>query len=203
MMTLTDRQRAVLDFIARFSEEHAYPPTVREIGEHFDVSLRAVQDHVSALQKKGYISLIPKRSRSIRVLKDERAQAVPYAVRVPLLKGLPPAGQPLLCEENVSSYIGMAEPSVQKGTSYFAIRVQDDTMRGAAILAGDVAVVRVADTAEDGQIVAVSVEDALRLRRFYRESSRVRLQPEDGISPPVYCQDVRIEGVLSGIVRAY
>ena len=87
MCSLTERQREVLEFIARFSEDNAYPPTVREIGEHFSVSLRAVQDHIAALQKKGYISLCPKRSRSIRVLKDCRTDGGSLStVRVPVLK---------------------------------------------------------------------------------------------------------------------
>ncbi|MBP5751486.1 MAG: repressor LexA, partial [Treponema sp.] len=72
MKNLTDRQREVLIFIAQFTEDNVFPPTVREIGEHFGISLRAVQDHVAALQKKGYLSQSQKRSRSIRVLKDVR-----------------------------------------------------------------------------------------------------------------------------------
>ena len=75
MRSLTDRQREVLDYIAQFTEDNVYPPTVREIGDHFEISLRAVQDHIAALQKKGYLSQSQKRcSRSIRVIKDERVK---------------------------------------------------------------------------------------------------------------------------------
>lgn len=72
MRQITDRQREVLIFIAEFTEENVYPPTVREISDHFKISLRAVQDHIAALQKKGYLSTEQKRSRSIRILVDER-----------------------------------------------------------------------------------------------------------------------------------
>ena len=75
MRQITDRQREVLTFIANFTEENVYPPTVREISEHFGISLRAVQDHIAALQKKGYLSTEQKRSRSIKVLVDEREKA--------------------------------------------------------------------------------------------------------------------------------
>jgi repressor LexA len=204
MCSLTERQREVLEFIARFSEDNAYPPTVREIGEHFSVSLRAVQDHIAALQKKGYISLCPKRSRSIRVLKDCRTDGGSLStVRVPVLKGLPSAGQPLLSEGNIASYIVVAESAAPAGAGCFALQVPDDSMRGAGILAGDTAVIRASADAEDGQIVAAVVENALLLRRFCREASRVCLQPEDSVSRPVYFQDARIEGVLSCIIRTY
>ena len=83
MKNLTDRQREVLDFIAQFTDDNVYPPTVREIGEHFNISLRAVQDHIAALQRKGYLSQSQKRSRSIRVLIDERKKdPVTYTSKV-------------------------------------------------------------------------------------------------------------------------
>ena len=72
MKVITDRQKEVLTFISEFTEDNAFPPTVREISEHFDISLRAVQDHIAALQKKGYLPQCKKRSRSIRVLSDIR-----------------------------------------------------------------------------------------------------------------------------------
>ena len=72
MKQITDRQKEVLEFIADFTETNVYPPTVREISEHFGISLRAVQDHIAALQKKGYLTTEQKRSRSIRILVDER-----------------------------------------------------------------------------------------------------------------------------------
>ena len=72
MKNLTDRQREVLDYIAQYTEENGYPPTVRETSERFGVSLRAIQDRIAGLQKKGYLSLSEKKSRSLRVLIDER-----------------------------------------------------------------------------------------------------------------------------------
>ena len=90
MRTLTDRQREVLNFISQFTEDNVFPPTVREIGEHFNITLRAVQDHLAALQKKGYITMCQKRSRSIRVLKDDKQTGVSlYSIKVPLLNDFP------------------------------------------------------------------------------------------------------------------
>ena len=203
MRQITDRQKEVLSFISDFTEKNVYPPTVREISEHFNVSLRAVQDHIAALQKKGYLVTEQKRSRSIRVLVDERKKEDSLFVsKVPLL-GTVAAGKPLLCEENLDGFVNLTEPFIRPGKSYFALRVRGTSMIDAGILVGDLAVIEQANSALDGQIVVAVLDDAITLKRYYKESSRVRLQPENSAMQPIYCQDVRIVGILSNIVRTY
>lgn len=203
MRQITDRQKEVLTFIADFTEENVYPPTVREISEHFGISLRAVQDHITALQKKGYLSTEQKRSRSIRVLVDERQkEPALFVSKVPLL-GTVAAGKPLLCEENLDGYVNLTEPFIRPGKSYFALRVRGTSMINAGILEGDLAVVEQTSTAVDGQIVVAVLDDAITLKRYYKEASRVRLQPENPDFQAIFCQDVRIVGVLTNIVRTY
>ena len=94
MKGITDRQKEVLTFISSFTETSGYPPTVREISDHFGISIRAVQDHILALQKKGFLSQAQKRARSIKVLSDS-GESAPFVGRVPLL-GTVAAGKPLL-----------------------------------------------------------------------------------------------------------
>lgn len=203
MRTITERQKEVLTFIADFSDENQFPPTVREISDHFKISLRAVQDHLAALQKKGYLTTEQKRSRSIRILVDERKRDDKiFMGKVPLL-GTVAAGKPLLCEENLDGYINLTEPFIRPGKTYFALRVRGTSMIEAGILEGDLAVIEQADTALDGQIVVAVLDDAITLKRYYKESTRVRLQPENDSMQPIYCQDVRIVGILSNIVRTY
>ncbi len=203
MREITDRQKEVLTFIANFTEENVYPPTVREIGEHFEISLRAVQDHIAALQKKGYLSTEQKRSRSIKVIKDERDKLPKVFVdKVPVL-GTVAAGKPLLSEENLDGYINLTEPFIRPGKSYFALRVRGSSMINAGILEGDLAVIEQTSIAVDGQIVVAVLDDAITLKRYYKESSRIRLQPENPAFQAIYTQDVRIVGVLSNIVRTY
>lgn len=203
MRQITDRQREVLIFIAEFTEENVYPPTVREISDHFKISLRAVQDHIAALQKKGYLSTEQKRSRSIRILVDERKKEDQlYVNKVPLL-GTVAAGKPLLCEENLDGYVNLTEPFIRPGKNYFALRVRGTSMIDAGILEGDLAIIEQSSTALDGQIVVAVLDDAITLKRYYKEASRVRLQPENSTMQPIYCQDVRIVGILSNIVRTY
>ena len=204
MKNLTNRQKEVLEFIARFTDENGYPPTVREIGDHFDISLRAVQDHIAACQKKGYLSQCQKRSRSIRVLKNEEgvSETKAFTSRIPLL-GTVAAGKPLLSEENVDGYVTIAEPFVRPGKTYFALRVRGSSMINAGILAGDLAIIEKADVASEGQIVVAVVDNAITLKRFYREENRIRLQPENPDFQPIYTNDAHLAGIMVGLVRTY
>ena len=201
MKGITDRQKEVLTYISSYTEESGYPPTVREISEHFGISIRAVQDHILALQKKGFLSQAQKRARSIKVLSDSDTSA-PFVGRVPLL-GTVAAGKPLLCEENLDGYLNLTEPFVRPGKSYFALRVRGQSMINAGILEGDLAVIEQASTAVDGQIIVAVIDDAITLKRYYKEAGRVRLQPENPSFQPIYCDDLRIVGILSNIVRTY
>ncbi|MFC2329850.1 MAG: transcriptional repressor LexA [Treponema sp.] len=203
MKQITDRQKEVFSFIENFTKANDYPPTVREISEHFGISLRAVQDHISALQKKGFISTEQKRSRSIRILEDKKQSISKIFVdKVPLL-GTVAAGRPLLCEENLDGYVNLTEPFIRPGKTYFALRVRGSSMINAGILEGDLAVIEQSSTAVDGQIVVAVLDDAITLKRFYKESARIRLQPENPDFQAIYCQNVRIVGILSSIVRTY
>ena len=156
-----------------------------------------------ALQKKGYITQTQKRSRSIRVIVDTREKEPELFVgKVPLL-GNVAAGKPLLSEENLDGYVNLTEPFVRPGKSYFALRVRGQSMINAGILDGDLAVVEQANTATDGQIIVAVIDDAITLKRYYKEAGRVRLQPENPDFPAIYSTDVRVVGVLSNIVRTY
>ena len=203
MRGITDRQKEVLTFISTYTEENSYPPTVRDISNHFGISLRAVQDHILALQKKGFLSQSQKKARSIRVLSDCREkEPETFIGKVPLL-GTVAAGKPLLSEENLDGYVNLTEPFVRPGKSYFALRVRGQSMINAGILDGDLAVVEQASTAQDGQIIVAVIDDAITLKRYYKEAERIRLQPENPQFQAIYCTDVRIVGILSNIVRTY
>ncbi len=202
MKEITERQKEVLNFISEFTEQNSFPPTVREISNHFEISLRAVQDHILALQKKGYLSQAQRRSRSIKVLSDTRDKNQLFVGKVPLL-GTVAAGKPLLSEENLDGYVNLTEPFVRPGKSYFALRVRGQSMINAGILDGDLAVVEQSNTAVDGQIIVAVIDDAITLKRYYKESERIRLQPENPNFQAIYCTDVRIVGILSNIVRTY
>lgn len=203
MKQITERQNEVLTFIATFTKTNEYPPTVREISRHFDISLRAVQDHLAALQRKGYLSTEQKRSRSIRILSGVKTEEnKTYVSKIPLL-GTIAAGRPLLSEENLDGYVNLTEPFIRPGKSYFALRVRGTSMINAGILEGDLAVIEQSETALDGQIVVAVLDNAITLKRYYKETDQIRLQPENPDMQPIYCKEVRIAGILSNIVRTY
>ena len=203
MREITQVQKNVLNYIADFIDQSGYPPTVREISEHFGKSIRAVQDNMVALQKKGFISLASKKSRSIRILVDERQKEPKLFVdKVPLL-GTIAAGKPLLSEENLDGYVTLTEPFIRPGKSYFALRVRGQSMIGAGILEGDLAIVEQRADVVDGQIVVAVLDDAITLKRYYKEQNRIRLQPENPAFNPIYCTDVRVVGILANLVRTY
>ena len=199
MKTLTARQQAVLDFIAQFIEEHAYPPTIREIADSFSISVKGAYDHVKALEKKGKLRLGENRSRALELVRDDKRER--SIVEVPLL-GVVAAGKPILAEENFSGRIPVPADMV-KHTNCFALTVRGVSMKDAGIFHGDVAVIEERPTAENGEIVVAMIDDAVTLKRFYRENNRVKLVAENPAYSPIYTQDVKILGRLKGIIRKY
>jgi repressor LexA len=202
MKELTERQQQVLNFIRSYTEENSCPPTVRETALYFSVSLKAIQDHFSALRKKGYLSHSEKRSRSIKVLINDDEQQKDKITEIPLL-GIVAAGKPLLCEENFEGSISLPQSMIHGGGDYFALKVRGDSMIQAGILDGDIAVIRQQNVACNGDIVVALIDDSVTLKRFFKESSRIRLQPENASYNPIYSQDVHVLGILSNIIRNY
>jgi repressor LexA len=205
MKELTPRQKEVLRFIIGYIRNHTYPPAIREIGDHFNISVKGAYDHVDALRKKGFVRMGDKRSRTIEVLKngeDSHDLGKPV-VEVPLL-GTVAAGRPILSEENWEGSIPLHGSMLREGAEYFALNVRGDSMIGAGIVDRDIAVIEKQEYAEDGEIVVAVVDDeAVTLKRFFREPNRVRLQPENPHYKPIYTQDVRVLGRLAHIIRSY
>ncbi len=199
MRALTDRQHEVLDFIARFIDDHGYPPTIREIAVHFSISVKGAYDHVKALERKSFIRMEENRSRALEIVNRPRNEG--NFAEVPLL-GTVAAGRPILSEENFSGMLRVPAEMVRTGSG-FALRVRGDSMKDAGILDGDTAVIEQSQTADDGEIVVAVIDDAVTLKRFYRERMRVRLVAENPEYPPIFTQDVRILGRLKGILRRY
>jgi repressor LexA len=196
----TRRQTEVLDFIKSFLFNHKYPPTIREIAGHFGISVKGAYDHVKALEKKGLIACDNNRSRAIEII-DPPSDEDSDHVNVPLL-GHVAAGMPLFAEENYEGTMTLPASMVGNGR-VFALRVEGESMTGAGIMDGDVAVFAQQPFAENGQIVVAMVDEAVTLKRFYKEKNRVRLQAENPAYPPMYTADVRILGRLVSLIRSY
>jgi len=200
MKAPTKRQTEVLNFLKSFLRGHKYPPTIREIAAHFGISVKGAYDHVKALEKKGLIACDNHRSRAIEII-ESGSDSGGTQVQVPLL-GHVAAGMPLFAEENFEGNLPLPAAMVGNG-KVFALRVEGESMIGAGIMDGDVAVFSQQSQVENGQIVVAMVEEAVTLKRFYKEKNRVRLQAENPAYPPLYTADVRILGRLVTIIRSY
>ncbi|MBY0587736.1 transcriptional repressor LexA [bacterium] len=191
---LTNRQREIYEFIAEKIAARGYGPTVREIGSAFEIrSPNGVMCHLQALVKKGLISREPNMSRAISLLHARREET-----GIPL-SGSIAAGLPIETYEQ-SERIDFGRMLHKEG--HFALKVRGQSMIEDHIDEGDFVIVRRQETARDGQTVVALVDGAeTTLKRFYREGSRVRLEPRNSSMQPIYSNNVQILGVVVGVVR--
>lgn len=204
MKQLTPRQKQVLGFIKSYIVDHQYPPTIREVGDFLGISVKGAHDHIRALQRKGVIACDSNRSRAIEIVAGgpgDDGPAGPSVVEVPVL-GTVAAGVPLLSEENYDGTVTVASAQL-RGNTHFALHVTGDSMSGAGIFSGDIAVFSQQSTAENGQIVVAMVDEAVTLKRFYKEKHRIKLKAENEAYPPIYSQNVRVLGRLVHLMRSY
>lgn len=212
--TLTDRQREVLEFISRSIEERGYPPTLREIGEHMGIkSTNGVNDHLKALERKGYLAREDLKSRALRPIRAiPGGTALPHAsrlgeeiVEVPIV-GRVAAGQPILAVENVSDTVKIDRFFLGPHREVFALRVKGDSMIEDGIYDGDYIFVKKTLSAERGQIVVVLIEDEATVKRYYPEGDVIRFQPANSAMQPIIVKkkdfkSVNLIGVVVGVYR--
>src|ERR671917_150416 len=200
-LNLTKRQQEIFDFIKRYSAQHGYPPTVRDIGKAIGLtSSSTVHAHLGNLERLGLLRRDPTKPRAMEVLVDKARQSVKPA-GLPLV-GQVAAGSPVLADENIEEYV--AVPGIAGGEDgEFVLRVKGDSMKDAGILEGDHVIVRRQETAADGEIVVALVGDEAEatVKRFFRESDHVRLQPENEALEPIRSKDVTILGRVVGVCR--
>jgi repressor LexA len=200
MKAATRRQEEVLDFVKEFLLINKYPPTIREIADHFELSVMGAYNHIKALSKKGLIRSNSNKSRSIEVIQDSDDESP--VISVPIL-GRVAAGAPIMAEENFEGNLLLTPEFLDRG-NHFALRVRGDSMTGAGILDGDMAVIKSQSTAENGEIVvAMTNDDAVTLKRFFQERTRIKLQAENPAYNPIFTQSVRILGKLVTVIRKY
>ena len=201
MKELTRRQEEVLQFIAGYINTHAYSPTIREVAEHFTISVKGAHDHLTALKKKGLLKQGDKKPRTMELIKTGEEEE--DIEEIPIL-GNVAAGKPILAEENMDGSIRLHRSLLKNGRRYFALRVLGDSMVEAGIMDGDTAVIEQQNIVRNGEIAVVMLEEAVTIKTFYQESTRIRLQPENSRYSPIYCSaDVRILGRLVLIFRSY
>lgn len=214
--TLTKRQQQVLDFISSSIERRGYPPTLREIGEHFGIkSTNGVNDHLKALEKKGYLRREDLKSRAMRPVTPLHRPAAPALnghvsltddyVEVPLL-GRVAAGEPLLAVENVEDTVKVDRFFIGTNREVFALRVVGQSMIEDGIHDGDFVFVKKTATANKGETVVAMIDGEATVKRYYPEGDRVRFQPANASMQPIIVhrsefRSVDIIGIVVGVYR--
>ncbi len=202
-MPLTKRQKEILDYIHGFIEEHGYAPSFEEIALAFGYSsLATVHEHLSNLERKGYIRKSYNESRSIEVVPEEGTVT---AVELPLL-GAVAAGLPIEAIQDQQS-LSVPMDMVRPGKDNFVLRVEGDSMIDEQIRDGDYIVVSSQPTASDGEVVVALVGgDSATVKKLFRESgNRIRLQPANSSMDPIVvpARDVVVQGVVVGLIRRF
>ena len=198
----TERQQRILEVIRAFTAERGYPPSVREIGERVGLSSSStIHAHLKALERRGLILRDPTKPRALRSdLNMPPTAQQPDSVVMPIV-GKVAAGVPITAEENIEGEFVLPTSFVPRSSDAFMLRVQGDSMIEAAILDGDLILVRPQKTASNGEIVVAMLEGEATVKRFYRENGQVRLQPENSAMAPIYASDVDIIGRVEAVVR--
>lgn len=215
---LSKRQQDIYDFICKYTGDHGYPPSVREIGKAVGLaSPSTVHMHLNVLQERGYIKRDSKKPRTIEVVSEVEEpetgrvkSSQPLAqvsqdldnntITLPLV-GRVAAGTPILAEQNVEETLKLPT-SIVGDSSSFVLRVHGHSMINAGILDGDYIVVREQHDAHDGEIVVALIDDSATVKTFYREKDQVRLQPENDTMEPIYVKNPVILGRVTGLFRS-
>ena len=189
--------RELYDYIKAFQLENGFPPTVREIQKKFGIkSTASVFYYLKQLENQNLIRKSKLKNRSIEIVGESKRCEVP-------LLGDIAAGAPLLAVENVDSYFPMLDGFFGKGSELFMLKIRGTSMIEIGINDGDFVVIRRQETAENGEIAAVLIENDATLKRFYKEKDHYRLHPENSEMSDIITNEAVILGVLVGLVRRY
>ena len=197
---ISAKQQEILEYIKETILKKGYPPAVREICEAVSLkSTSSVHSHLETLEENGYIRRDPTKPRAIEILDDHFNLTRREVANIPLI-GSVAAGQPILAQENIENYFPVPVDLIPNQET-FILKVKGESMINAGILDGDHIIVAQQETADNGDIVVALLDDSATVKRFYRENSQIRLQPENDTMEPIYATDVQILGKVVGLLR--
>jgi len=205
MQGLTKRQQMVLDYITQSISDRGYPPTLREIGSHMGIrSTNGVNDHLRALERKGYLKREDMKSRALRPVTLESSNPTEVA-SIPVV-GRVAAGQPVLAEQNVEDTVTVDRFFVGNHPETFCLRVRGDSMIDAGVHDGDFIFVRKQMHAERGEMVVAMIGDEATVKYFHPEESAIRFLPANEEYAPIIVrkedfQPTQILGTVIGVFR--
>jgi len=202
---LTEKQNNVLNYIKKYIATHGYPPSIREIGSGLGLSSPAtVHTYLKKLKKAGYIRVDENKFRALEILVDnEYEDKSEEIVKVPLL-GKITAGSPIEAIERPNEFFDLPASIIPSKETIFTLNVSGTSMINAGILDGDIVIVQKQSSARNGDIVvAMTSENEVTLKRFYKEKGHFRLQPENDTMDPIILNEVTILGKAIGLYRSF
>ncbi|MBF8982682.1 transcriptional repressor LexA [Lutibacter sp. B2] len=199
---ITKQQKKILDCIKYNVKEKGYPPSVREIC--VDVGLKStstVHNHLSKLEKNGYIRRDPTKPRAIEILKDDSITSLMHKkiAQIPVV-GKVTAGAPILAVENIEDTFPIPVDFIDNST-HFMLTIKGTSMINAGILDGDYVLIKQQPSAMNGDIVVAMIDEEATVKRFFKEKDYIRLQPENSAMEPIISKDVKILGLVKGVFR--
>ncbi|MEG0826463.1 MAG: transcriptional repressor LexA [Bacilli bacterium] len=203
MEKLTTRQNEVLDYVKSYVATNGYPPAIREIGKALGLNSPAtIHSHLTSLESKGYIKKTNSRYRSLELLvgneyiKDD-------IVEVPLL-GKITAGTPIEAIETPNEFFALPAYLIPKKEEVFTLKVSGESMINAGVFDGDIVIVQRQNVAKNGDmVVAMTEENEVTLKTFYKETNCIRLQPENDTMKPIILKNCSILGKAIGLYRKF
>ncbi len=202
---ITEKQNNVLDFIKKFTATHGYPPSIREIGKGLGLSSPAtVHTHVKKLCNAGYIKVDNNKFRAMEILVDnEYEDKSEELVKVPLL-GKVTAGSPIEAIERPNEFFSLPASLIPSKETIFTLNVSGESMINAGIFDGDIIIVQKQSTAKNGEmVVAMTDNNEVTLKTYYKENGHFRLQPENDTMSPIILDNVTILGKAIGLYRKF
>ncbi|MBP9192453.1 MAG: transcriptional repressor LexA [Ignavibacteria bacterium] len=205
MDKLTVKQQRILNFIEKHRIEQTYPPTLKEIADKFGITIGTVQDHISALQKKGYLERKKDIARGFKVIKtaEERniAKLKSDLHMIPLY-GSVAAGEPIFANDNIQGYVTM-EKNSRGHQIHFALKVKGESMNDSGIYDGDIVIVRKQDTAEDGEIVIALLDDEATVKTLRNKRINAYLEASNSKYKAIINKPFQIIGKVIELRRDY
>ena len=204
MDKLTKKQKKILEFIEKYSQQNSFPPTLKEIAAKFEITIGTIQDHIYALERKKYIEKRPDTARGFRIIKNKEGidkQSIPDSELIPLY-GNVAAGEPIFANDNIQGYVTFERTS--KGHKiHFALKVKGDSMKDAGIYDGDIVIVKKQDAAENGDIVIALLGEEATVKTLRKNKINAYLEASNAKYKAILDKPFSIIGKVIELRRSF